>query len=110
MTRERLYCTEAVVLKRTDFGEADRLLTLYTPHLGKHRTIAKGVRKLISPEGRTSRAFHPHSTASGQRPLFRHRHAGGDNRRLSITANGPWSGPAARITWLSYWIASQKRG
>ncbi len=48
MSRERLYCTEAVVLKRTDFGEADRLLTLYTPHLGKQRAIAKGVRKLIS--------------------------------------------------------------
>jgi DNA repair protein RecO (recombination protein O) len=48
MGRERLYCTEAVVLKRTDFGEADRLLTLYTPSLGKHRAIAKGVRKLIS--------------------------------------------------------------
>jgi DNA repair protein RecO (recombination protein O) len=48
MARERLYCAEAVVLKRTDFGEADRLLTLYTPHLGKHRAIAKGVRKLIS--------------------------------------------------------------
>ena len=45
MRRERLYRTEAIVLKRTDFGEADRLLTLYTPKLGKTRAIAKGVRK-----------------------------------------------------------------
>jgi len=36
------------VLKRSDFGEADRLLTLYTPKLGKIRAIAKGVRKLTS--------------------------------------------------------------
>jgi DNA repair protein RecO (recombination protein O) len=48
MPRERLYRTEAVVLKRTDFGEADRLLMLYTPHLGKHQAVAKGVRKLTS--------------------------------------------------------------
>ena len=48
MARGRLYSTEAVVLNRTDFGEADRLVTLYTPRLGKQRVIAKGVRKLIS--------------------------------------------------------------
>ncbi len=48
MDRERLYRTEAVVLKRSDFGEADRLLTLYTPRLGKCRVLAKGVRRLTS--------------------------------------------------------------
>jgi DNA repair protein RecO (recombination protein O) len=42
---ERLYRTEAIVLGRTDFGEADRILTLYTPKLGKLRVIAKGVRR-----------------------------------------------------------------
>ena len=48
MRRERLYRTEAIVLKRSDFGEADRLLTFYTPGMGKARAIAKGVRKLTS--------------------------------------------------------------
>ncbi|MFQ6015193.1 MAG: DNA repair protein RecO [Anaerolineae bacterium] len=48
MNRERLYRTEGVVLKRSDFGEADRLLTLYTPGLGKIRVLAKGVRKPTS--------------------------------------------------------------
>jgi DNA repair protein RecO (recombination protein O) len=48
VNRERLYRTEAIILKRTDFGEADRLLTLYTPYLGKIRAIAKGVRKPTS--------------------------------------------------------------
>ncbi len=30
-SRERVYRTEAIVLRRTDFGEADRLLTVFTP-------------------------------------------------------------------------------
>lgn len=43
--RDRLYRVEAIILKRTDFGEADRILTLFTPDLGKLRAIAKGARK-----------------------------------------------------------------
>jgi DNA repair protein RecO (recombination protein O) len=46
--RERLYRVEAIVLKRTDHGEADRLLTLFTPDMGKMRAIAKGARKPAS--------------------------------------------------------------
>lgn len=47
-SRERLYRTEAIVLRRSDWGEADRLLTLFTPELGKLRVLAKGVRRLRS--------------------------------------------------------------
>lgn len=36
---------EAIVLKHSDFGEADRLLTLYTREQGKLHAIAKGARK-----------------------------------------------------------------
>jgi DNA repair protein RecO (recombination protein O) len=43
--RERVYRTEAIVLRRTDFGEADRLLTVFTPDRGKLRLVAKGARK-----------------------------------------------------------------
>lgn len=46
--RDRLYRVQAIVLKRSDFGEADRLLTLFTPDLGKIRAIAKGARKPLS--------------------------------------------------------------
>ncbi len=46
--RERLYRTEGIVLRRTDFGEADRLLVLLTPGYGKLRVLAKGVRKVPS--------------------------------------------------------------
>lgn len=37
--------TEAIVLSRTDFQEADRILTVLTPKHGKLRVIAKGVRR-----------------------------------------------------------------
>jgi DNA repair protein RecO (recombination protein O) len=49
--RARLYRTEAIVLKRHDFGEADRILTLYTPDRGKVSAIAKGVRRIASRKG-----------------------------------------------------------
>jgi len=37
--------TTAIVLARTDFQEADRILTLLTPDHGKLKVIAKGVRR-----------------------------------------------------------------
>jgi DNA repair protein RecO (recombination protein O) len=37
--------TTAIILRRTDFGEADRILTLITPDHGKIRLMAKGVRR-----------------------------------------------------------------
>jgi DNA repair protein RecO (recombination protein O) len=47
-SRERLYRTEAVVLRRGDLGEADRILTVYSPDHGKLRLVARGVRKVRS--------------------------------------------------------------
>jgi DNA repair protein RecO (recombination protein O) len=40
--------TQAIILSRTDFGEADRILTLLTPDQGKLRLMAKGVRRVKS--------------------------------------------------------------
>lgn len=37
--------TQGIVLSRTDFGEADRIITFLTPDHGKVKVIAKGVRK-----------------------------------------------------------------
>lgn len=37
--------TQAIILRRTDYGEADRILTLLTPDYGKLSLIAKGVRR-----------------------------------------------------------------
>ena len=40
--------TKGIVLKRTNFGEADRILTILTRDRGKIKVIAKGVRKIKS--------------------------------------------------------------
>jgi len=45
MSKPRTYQTEAIVIKKIKLGEADRILSLYTPHLGKIRVVAKGVRR-----------------------------------------------------------------
>jgi DNA repair protein RecO (recombination protein O) len=39
---------DAVVLRHSDYGEADRMLTLFTRQRGKMRVIAKGARKIAS--------------------------------------------------------------
>jgi len=46
--RERSFRVEAIVLRHTNWAEADRLVGLYTRELGKVRAIAKGARKLRS--------------------------------------------------------------
>jgi len=45
MSKPRNFQTEAIIIKKTKLGEADRILTLYTPHLGKIQAVAKGVRR-----------------------------------------------------------------
>jgi len=54
---ERAFRTQAIILKRRDFGEADRLLTIFTPDRGKLDVVAKGARK-------------PTSTKTGHVELF----------------------------------------
>ena len=51
MTAPKLYNTEVVVLRKAELGEADSILTLYTPHLGKLKAVAKGVRRPKSKLG-----------------------------------------------------------
>ena len=59
MPTPRNYQTEAIVIKKTKLGEADRILTLFTPNLGKIRAVAKGVRR-------------PRSRMSGHLELLTH--------------------------------------
>lgn len=42
------FAVEALIIKRKDFGEADKLITLFTKNKGKIVTLAKGVRKINS--------------------------------------------------------------
>ncbi len=48
MTDFRSFRASAVVLRHADWGEADRLLTLYTREQGLMRAVAKGARKITS--------------------------------------------------------------
>jgi len=51
--------TEAIVLRSIRYGEADRILHLYTPHHGRIGAIAKGVRRSHSRFGaRLEPFFH----------------------------------------------------
>jgi len=59
MSKPRNYQTEAFIIRKTKLGEADRILTLYTPHLGKIQAFAKGVRR-------------PRSKLSGHLELLTH--------------------------------------
>ncbi len=45
--RERIYRTEALIVKRSDLGEADRIVLIATPG-GNRRVMARGVRKTTS--------------------------------------------------------------
>lgn len=56
--RARLYKTEAIVLRSMDLGEADRVLTVLTPRLGKLRVVAKGIRR---PRSRIGGGLEPFS-------------------------------------------------
>ena len=60
-SRLRVYPTEAIALKRQDFAEADRLITVLTPNYGKLRLLAKGVRR-------------PTSRMAGHLEIFAHAH------------------------------------
>jgi DNA repair protein RecO (recombination protein O) len=47
-SRERSLRVQAIVLRHSDWGEADRLLWLFTLEMGKLNSLAKGVRRLRS--------------------------------------------------------------
>jgi DNA repair protein RecO (recombination protein O) len=48
MAEQRSFRAQAVVLRHANWGEADRILTLYTREHGKLRAIVKGARKIRS--------------------------------------------------------------
>jgi DNA repair protein RecO (recombination protein O) len=53
----RRYVTDAIVLSRFDYGEADRIMTLITPGGGKIKAIAKGIRRQKSRIGGSVEPF-----------------------------------------------------
>ena len=61
--RQRSLRLEAVVLKHSDWGEADRLVWLFSREQGKLRAIAKGARK---PRSRKAGHLEPFTRVSLQ--------------------------------------------
>ena len=59
--RQRSIRVEAVVLRHSDWGEADRMLGLFTRELGKVRAVAKGARK---PRSRKAGHLEPFTRVS----------------------------------------------
>ncbi|MDP3998006.1 MAG: DNA repair protein RecO [bacterium] len=54
----RSYKTEGIILKRSNYGEADRILTAFTKHHGKIKIMAKGVRRIKSRRGPNVELFN----------------------------------------------------
>ncbi len=46
--RERTFRTEGLIISHSNFGEADRIITLFSPHQGKLRAVVKGARRVSS--------------------------------------------------------------
>jgi DNA repair protein RecO (recombination protein O) len=59
-SRVRSQRVEAIVLRHLDWGEADRLLWLFTREIGKVRAVAKGIRK---PRSRKAGHLEPFTRA-----------------------------------------------
>jgi hypothetical protein len=83
MTKPRTYKTEAVIIKKTKLGEADRILTLYTPNLGKIQAVAKGGQAPPQQDGRASGTAHPQPDIAGARAQPRYRNRRPDHQQLS---------------------------
>ena len=61
MVRARVYKTEGVVLRHQDLGDADKIITVYSPYLGKLRVVGKGV---LKPRSRLGGHVEPLSRVS----------------------------------------------
>jgi DNA repair protein RecO (recombination protein O) len=95
--KSRAVKTEAVVLRSMRYGEADRILHLYTPHRGRVSAIAKGVRRARSRfGGRLEPFFRLHIelhegrgellTVTGAATVDGHARLRGDARALDAAA------------------------
>src|SRR5438105_13833674 len=95
--KSRSVKTEAVVLRSMRYGEADRILHLYTPHRGRVSAVAKGVRRTRSRFGGRLEPFFrlrielhegrgELATVTGAQTLAGHPHLRGDVRALDAAA------------------------
>src|SRR4029079_6454364 len=92
--------TQAVVLRSIRYGEADRILHLYTPHRGRIGAIAKGVRRTRSRFGGRLEPFF-------RLDLVLHE---GRGELMTITSASTVDPPAALRTRADSLVAAPKGG
>jgi DNA repair protein RecO (recombination protein O) len=95
--RQRTFRVEAVVLRHSDWGEADRLIWCYTLEMGKLRAVAKGVRK---PRSRKAGHLEPFTRVSLL--LARGREIPLITQADTIDAYLPLHEDLMRVTYASY--------
>ena len=95
--RQRTFRLEAVVLRHFDWGEADRLVWLFSLELGKLRAVAKGVRK---PRSRKAGHLEPFTRASLL--LARGRDLPIITQAETLDAYLPLSDDLLRVSYASY--------
>jgi len=88
------YAIQGIVIGRTNFGEADRVVRFFTPDRGKVSAVAKGVRKIKSRSGGHLEllgevslmltASHNLSIVTSARLLWYPHNMVGDYERLSL--------------------------
>src|SRR5689334_7662369 len=61
--QDRIYSVDAITLRRTNLGEKDRLVTLFTRERGKVSSVAKGAR---GPKSRLAGLTEPFTNFRGQ--------------------------------------------
>jgi len=67
----RIATFEGIVIKRRNYGEADKLISVFTKEEGKIRVLAKGIRKLTSRRaGHTELFNHLKITVVKHRDLY----------------------------------------
>ena len=96
---QRSLRVEAVVLRHLDWGEADRLLTLFTREAGKLRAVAKGARKV-----RSRKAGHLEPFTRVALMLARGRDAWIVTQAETVDAYLPIGQDLTRIGYASYVI------
>lgn len=62
------FTTPAIVIRRADYGDYDRMITLFSPELGRVEAIARGCRR---PKSQLTNAVEPFT--SGEFQLYSHR-------------------------------------
>lgn len=85
------YQTKGIVIGRTNFGEADRVIRFFTPGNGKLSAVAKGVRKIKSRSG-------GHLELLGEVDLML-----ASGRNLDVVTS-------ARLLWYPHRVASSYEG